>query len=208
MNHILLALFLSMPASAQYLPTPVDSFSDVGTELNRIAIRLNQQSLINGGTTYGLLTVQGGIAGSGNGLTGIARSTAAASIPQATGTNTAFGGCVAGSTITLTCSNAGPALVIFSGLGMTNANNIGFLLAIEIDGAFPAGYSSANGIQYSANATAGSANNASFTFLTESLTAGAHTICLAARAQSAATWTLINDGSNGVPKFSAMCLAN
>ena len=60
MRYALLAvLWCSVPSVAQYIPTPVDSWADVGTELHRISQRLSQQSLLAGGTTYGPLTSTG-----------------------------------------------------------------------------------------------------------------------------------------------------
>ena len=62
MRYALLAvLWCAVPVKAQYIPTPVDSWADVGTELHRISQRLSQQSLLSGGTTYGNLTSTGTI---------------------------------------------------------------------------------------------------------------------------------------------------
>ena len=53
-----LVLCLVVPCKAQYIPTPVDSWAEVGTELNRVALRMQKQSLLNGGTVYGDLAIQ------------------------------------------------------------------------------------------------------------------------------------------------------
>ena len=74
-----LVLCLAVPSTAQYIPTPVDTFPEVGTELNRVAVRLSMQNLLNGGTTYGVLTVQNSV------------GQTAYSIKTATGIQVAYG---------------------------------------------------------------------------------------------------------------------
>lgn len=55
---LLLCLLLATPATAQYVPSPVDSWAEVGTELNRVAMRMQKQNLLIGGTVYGDLAIQ------------------------------------------------------------------------------------------------------------------------------------------------------
>ena len=98
-------------------------------------------------------------------------------------------------------------MAVFSGhMGTDTYPNASPELTIEIDGAFPSGYSSSSGITYGGCA-ANIACNMSFTFVTASLSAGSHSFCLAAQAQAAATWTFYNAADPGIPRFTVMNIA-
>lgn len=150
------------------------------------------------------------IKGDGSRITGIARSTTTAVIPHTTGTNTTFTTCnITGSTVTLTVpEQGGPVLVtMIGGMSTSVYPNAGPEITFQIDGAFPSGgYDSVKAIVYGGCAANISCNMA-FTFITSSLSAGSHSFCLAARVQSAATWTFFNASDPGVPRFTVMNIA-
>ncbi len=138
-------------------------------------------------------------------VVGIARSSTTASIPGTTGTNTTFGACVNGSTLTIT-TQGNPIMVNFTATVTNSVSNNGTLANIRIDGSLPSGYGTNNAITY-CDSVAGVGGNCAFTFVTDSLSAGSHSVCLVLRTQFAATWTLLSDGSNGYPRMTIMNIA-
>jgi microcystin-dependent protein len=138
-------------------------------------------------------------------VVGIARSSTTASIPGTTGTNTTFGACVNGSALTIT-TQGNPIMVIFTGTATNSISNNGTLANIRIDGSLPSGYGTNDAIAY-CDSVAGVGGNCAFTFVTDSLSAGSHSVCLVLRTQWAATWTLLHDYSNGYPRMTIMNIA-
>ena len=93
-------------------------------------------------------------------------------------TQTAFGACFAGSTVTLVTTGL-PVTVSFSGaINYSSVNDAG--LAILIDGAFPTPLSTTVGNYMTSFDNAGRCKGATFVFNAGALSAASHTFCLTA----------------------------
>lgn len=114
-------------------------------------------------------------------------------IANTTFSGTTFISCFA-STVTITTNGAHPAAVFFSGFIANDTTNSGCLLTVRIDGVAPTGMTAAQAITQVVAGAATTGGNASFYYVTQSLSAGSHSFCLNGRA-SAGTCTLNNSAS-------------
>lgn len=134
------------------------------------------------------------IGGNGSGLTGIHNSSFT-NIPNQTLTNTAFAGCLTGSSVTIT-SLAGSYLRISLTGTTTNTNNNTLVsFGILVDGNTTTQYGSIPIFKVGITPANGSTLITIDTIIDTALTAGLHTVCLRAFT-SANTATIINDATS------------
>lgn len=123
------------------------------------------------------------------------------SIPEASTTNTSFGPCVAGSTLTIS-TNGGRVEIVFSGSLSNSTANPGFpdisQIDFLIDGHFANGLASTQGFKIADAQDDVFSLPISIDYLSDILSAGTHSFCVTLAAGSSSTATLINSASSNI----------
>lgn len=122
-------------------------------------------------------------------------------IPEATTTNSTFGPCVAGSTLTITTSG-GKVEIIFSGSlknvssdgGLPNTSQVNFL----VDGGYVRDLTATKGFKVHHRFSYTYTLPITVDYLTDALSAGDHSFCLTLSAEATSTATLINSSSGNI----------
>ena len=149
-----------------------------------------------GANTYNSSSVVNGLWTLNGAGTGIHKSSAATNLAQATGTNTTFGTCIAGSTVTITTTGGSPILASVMATTYNGTATSIVSCTIQQDGAFLTGMTTTKGGPWCTSSAASESNNCSFQMLFPAPSAGSHSYCIACRS-NAGTWTFANDANLG-----------
>ncbi len=142
----------------------------------------------------GPVSFTGQVSGSGVNFQYLASSSTL--VPGSSGSNTSFNGCMTGSTVTVTMSN-NRAMVNYAGSwdDGTSAGKI-VRLYLLVDGAFVQGENGTDAFINHVNPSGSYSQNMSFSYLTPTLSAGSHSICIGGGTTSGGNWQA-NDRTNG-----------